>query len=728
MNRFRQTALVLVATLHAAACARTTPNDRTPDAAVSPPKAAASGFPSLPPDREAHAPPAPPDPALPAPAPTGSPSAACMDCHPDETDGFHATGMGRALYRPQSQPPVEDFAHATVRNGALEYRAYIDADGRWWQEETVPGTEHRRRVEVTHVIGSGNHTRSYLGLVEGEVVELPLTWYVRRGIWDMSPGYEGGGNQRFSRPVKPDCLFCHNDFTPARADSRSGYTAPLAEGISCGRCHGDGSAHVTARQGGTGAPAGQPDPTILNPRRLDPAGQLQVCQQCHLQGEVRVLREGKRWDAYNPRDNLADYLSIFVYADDRGTDFSIASHGHRLSLSACSKAPAGLPCTTCHNPHRKDDRAQQAACLGCHQVEQCGEAHKAGQDQTCAHCHMRQGGTSDIPHVTFTDHYIRKRPEVAPPLPEEQLELVDALAAGRTTPDTPAQAQLHLGVAHAELWRYEGLARHLPEARTRLEAAMAQLPEAAEGWLWLARVRRATGDLPGARQAWARLETLRPKEALFRPEQAEVLEMMGDLAGAEATLRTAIALDPNARVALGNLANVLQRQERHTEAEALYARADALAPEEAITATNRAFNFMQLKRPADAERSFREAIRRDATSPRGAFGLGLLAVDAQHPEEARRHFDAALQIAPDFADGWWLRGRLALQQGDLAAARSDLDRLLALVPQHVGGYLDRAEVEAKAGNRAAREAILLQGLQALPDHPALREALNGGPR
>ena len=36
-------------------------------------------------------------------------------------------------------------------------------------------TKYRRAVEVKYIIGSGNHTRSYLGVVNDQLVELPLT-------------------------------------------------------------------------------------------------------------------------------------------------------------------------------------------------------------------------------------------------------------------------------------------------------------------------------------------------------------------------------------------------------------------------------------------------------------------------------------------------------------------------------------------------------------------------
>ncbi len=45
--------------------------------------------------------------------------------------------------------------------------------------------------EVTYVVGSGNHARSYLRHhPNGVITQLPVTWYSQQKRWDMSPGYD----------------------------------------------------------------------------------------------------------------------------------------------------------------------------------------------------------------------------------------------------------------------------------------------------------------------------------------------------------------------------------------------------------------------------------------------------------------------------------------------------------------------------------------------------------
>ena len=433
---------------------------------------------------------APLDPHTPAPGIESS--EACADCHPDIVEGFRKTGMGNSLYRPNTRPPIENFdakaATVTHPKSGLTYRAYIDEAGRWWQEETLPGTDHLRRVEVTHIIGSGNHTRSYLGKVDGQVVQLPLTWYSGRKIWDMSPGYDIEQHFRFDRPAKAICLFCHNNLTPMDPKRVAGYLTPLAEGISCNRCHGDGRAHIEARSAGKSPPAGQPDPTILNPAHLSTKRQLQVCQQCHLSGEARLLKAGQSWDEYTPRTPLDEYMSIYTLADDTSPEFSITSHGYRLGLSRCSTESKGqLTCTTCHDPHRRDKgRETTGSCQSCHQPDDCGEAHKVTAGQSCASCHMHRGGTSDIPHVSFTDHYIRKRPKTSSAQPKVKVtNLVDALASAGAADNTPL-ARTRLGIAHAQMWRVDGKAPHRALGKSQLSAALKETTDHEQGWQELA--------------------------------------------------------------------------------------------------------------------------------------------------------------------------------------------------------------------------------------------------
>ncbi len=664
--------------------------------------------------------------AKPYPAPPPGPEV-CADCHPDETDGFRETGMGRALYRPQGATVIEDFdpEAATVKHPltGVTYRAYVDDEGRWWQEETFEGTEHRFRVEAKYIVGSGNHTRSYIGELEGELVELPLTWYSHRKIWDMSPGYETANHYGFERPIKPQCIFCHNDLSPSVDGTMSRY-ARFAEGITCTRCHGDGTAHVKKREAGEEPPPGQPDPDILNPARLDAVGQLRLCQQCHLTGKARVLMPGRRWDHYDPREPLHDYVSIYVPERDGGPSFGISSHGDRLALSACAKGSGGsLGCTRCHDPHKPSfAKARRDACLGCHQVEQCGDEHgRTGDD--CASCHMYRGDTSDIPHVTFTDHFIRKRPRNDAELDEKPgVGLVDALASSRVR-DDPGDRRERDAIAHAHVWRYNGDERYRPVARQKLLAAVAAGPKRVMTLTELGQLMLSDRNAPGAVAALEEAAK-RSDDPLLRVDLASAYEKSGRLVEAERALREAVEKRPDYRIAWGNLANTLQRMGRYDEAETAYARAEALAPHLAVTANNRGHNSINRGRFDEAQRWFEEAVRRDGTDPMGRFNLGTLALRGGDKARARRHFHDALKLKADFGLSHWLLGRLDLEEGDLAGSRKHLRAFLQADPANPNAYLDLSRLEYRAGDAMASREVLMRGLMAAPGHPAIQAALN----
>src|SRR5262249_5834790 len=132
--------------------------------------------------------------------------------------------------------------------------------------------------QVDFVLGSGNHAKTYLHLTpRGTLQQLPLGWYAENGgYFAMNPGYD--------RPEFPgstrayECISCHNAYPRIPAANREEgaeaiYQAPLPAGIDCQRCHGPGREHI--------ASAGKV--AILNPARLTPERELEVCMQCHLE-------------------------------------------------------------------------------------------------------------------------------------------------------------------------------------------------------------------------------------------------------------------------------------------------------------------------------------------------------------------------------------------------------------------------------------------------------------
>jgi hypothetical protein len=280
---------------------------------------------------------------------------------------------------------------------------------------------------VRFAVGSGTRGRSYLVDHDGYLFQSPITWYPQKRTWDLSPGY-AARNHHFARPVPAECLFCHSNYADEVADTVNRYRPPIFQGyaIGCERCHGPGELHVQkksvpSRQGEEPA---EVDTTIVNPRHLEPALRDSVCEQCHLQGEVRVLRRGRSTFDYRPGLPLQLFVSVFVTAPEMAATKKFVGHVEQMHASRCFLASAGkMSCSTCHDPHQLPGTAERLAyyrdrCMSCHAEKDCGLPAnvrlQTSKEDSCIACHM-PAGKSDIPHASITDHTIPRQADQSPP-------------------------------------------------------------------------------------------------------------------------------------------------------------------------------------------------------------------------------------------------------------------------------------------------------------------------
>lgn len=104
--------------------------------------------------------------------------------------------------------------------------------------------------QVHFVIGSGNHARTFLYRSDnGEITELPLSWYALEGKWGISPGYDKPRHFDFTRQIDHGCMFCHNSYPNIEPDAArygkvTSFPADLPQGIGCQRCHGPAGRHA----------------------------------------------------------------------------------------------------------------------------------------------------------------------------------------------------------------------------------------------------------------------------------------------------------------------------------------------------------------------------------------------------------------------------------------------------------------------------------------------------
>jgi Flp pilus assembly protein TadD len=356
---------------------------------------------------------------------------ACAACHSDQAVPYRRHPMGQSLaplggqvadsfaierFDPGNQNPFTSygFQFLAEQRGGKQFHKEIRLD-----PHSAARTEFVS--EIAYALGSGTRARSYLIDRQGYLFESAITWYSQKEMWDLSPGFEA--NPHSDRPVTADCLFCHSNHVEAVDGPINRYRAPIFEGyaIGCERCHGPGELHVARRERGESTPG--PDNTIVNPARLEPTLRDAVCEQCHLQGAMRIPHPGRRTFDYRPGMPWQLFWSVFVKTSHASDTQPAVGQVEQMHASRCYSG-GKLLCTSCHDSHSVPERSTRTdyyrgRCLACHAEGDCSRpALKGLQKDTgdsissdCISCHMPRSLSSDVAHTAITDHRILRRPK-----------------------------------------------------------------------------------------------------------------------------------------------------------------------------------------------------------------------------------------------------------------------------------------------------------------------------
>ena len=343
-----------------------------------------------------------------SPAQSQDPDAVCATCHRQIFDSWARTPMAHA-----SAPAAEGFIPAdfTHASSGVHYRIYLDQGQVWlsYDRPNAPANNapQNRALEgkqlLLFYLGSGRRGRTWLFQREGYWYEIPINWYEKKHIWDMTPGFITAREMPLTLPVDPGCLHCHaSNVQQSLPDARNRFSGPPFPrgGITCESCHGDPAEHLA--QGGKGP--------IMNPAKLEPVRRDSVCLECHLEGEVAVVKHGRTVSGFQPGDNLFDDAVYFEDGRKAGPGGRATSQWESLLESACKRASGDrLTCTTCHDPHSSvsaEDRVgyYRSRCLTCH-AGLASRHHDKNPD--CTSCHMPREETADIAHEQVTDHRIQ---------------------------------------------------------------------------------------------------------------------------------------------------------------------------------------------------------------------------------------------------------------------------------------------------------------------------------
>jgi hypothetical protein len=498
----------------------------------------------------------------------------CTGCHPGIARAFAGSAMGRSFARATAENvPLtpQPFAHPASGSAF----SILARDGKFYQrQQRADGVVEK---EIHYVAGSGQQMRTFLHRTpENKLVELPLSWYAQDGF-GMSPGFDRPDHPGFRHAVQTDAFARQNaypaDFQHRRAEDPV-FPAALPEGIDCQRCHGRGP--------------------IVNPAKLPPTRQLEVCLQCHLDTTSLPLpgaleNFGTAPFTYEPGKVLGDYRTFFDHAPGRsgpGDKFEFAGAAYRLRQSACFRqSEAGkLQCTTCHDPHGAEEVNVNAQCQSCHATLDARHP-KVTAAAPCASCHMPKRRAEDVVHAVVTDHRIARPPAnpaalVAPraerrdtPKTAYRGEVMPYYPPGADASMVAAAQVIHQANLEPGIERLRALKLRTPEhelvlaeaLRTagRLTEALPHFEKAAQDTGFIAarlaqgRALRQAGQLPRARQVLEETLKAAPDRPLGWYEFGLTLMAAGETAAARQAFDRALAIDADlgeareARAALG---------------------------------------------------------------------------------------------------------------------------------------------------------------------------------
>ena len=615
-------------------------------------------------------------------------SSECATCHADVYQDYRKTGMARSFYRPSPERTVEDYTAKNVyyHKASDTYYAMVQRDGRYFQRQYQIGFDGRqtnvRETEIDYVLGSGNHARAYLHrTAKNTLIELPLGWYAEKGgYWAMNPGYDRPDHQALSREVTYDCMFCHNAYPeiPASKNGAASHeprAAPVylnvPEGIDCQRCHGNGDRHASlARQG---AKAEQVRAAIVNPSRLTPERQMEVCMQCHLETTssslpASIVRYERGPFSYRPGEALGDFVVHFDESAGKGYDdkFEISGSVYRLRKSQCfQKSEGALKCTTCHDPHnipRGEDAARHytEVCRQCHAtaLDQMVAAGRHTSSSDCVGCHMPKRRTDDVVHAVMTDHYIQRRKP-----------------AGDLLADKPEQRQTDRTAYRGEVVLYYPAALVKPED---------------ELYLAVAQVSQGSNLLPGIARLTAAIAKFRPSQAEYYLQLGDALCKAGMCDEALPVYEEALRHDPEYESALVRMAICLESLRQYPRADATLKQALKLKPDDAAAWVQLGLARLGENKTTEAIESFDKARQADPGMVEAYNLLGAMLYEKGDAARAEPVLREAIRVQPNFAPARNNLGNLLSETGRFDEAKFQFEAALRYKDDYIGARYDYA--------------------------------------
>jgi predicted CXXCH cytochrome family protein len=707
----------------------------------------------------------------------------CFGCHAATFKTYRETGMAKSFGHPRPENTVESYAgnNHFYHAPSDTYFEMIRRGSDYFQLRYQIGYQGKRtnieETKIDYFLGSGIHARAYLHRSsDGRLLQLPVTWYSEKGgYWWMAPGYDAPDHIYGQRAITYDCIFCHNGYESIPAShTRLGdepvYSGELPEGVDCQRCHGPGQNHIQAAS----KPGANPEAVraeIVNPGKLAPDREAEVCLQCHLQTtEFSLPHVIKRYDrvdfSYRPGQPLAAFELAFDYAPgtERDNWFQNVSTASRLRMSQCFlKSNGALKCATCHDPHNIRHGEESAdryntICRQCHAAtfNALVAQKKHTAESGCITCHMPQRRPVEVVHIVKTDHYIQRvkpsadllaeiaerhetlansyrgkvelyYPKVLPSTPENEMYLAIAQIRDRSNlaegiprltfaldalhPNTP-EPYFELAAAFQAFGQTDRAIRTYREA-LRID------PHYPAALLGLGSALRQSGQLAPAADAFEHAARAAPDNPKAWNELGQVELDLGRAAQALDALKKSIAIAPEAPQPHNGLGIVLAQSGNFPAAEAELREAIRILPNYGEAHGNLA-GVLDLEH--DLKQAFYEfdlAVRLSPSDANTHFNYGAVLSREKRLDEASAQMQAALRANPNFAEAHEMLGRLYEQKGQTDDALSEYQAAVRIRPDMGQAQLDLGATLAKKGDIAGAVDHLRQASAAAD--PRLRQ-------
>jgi tetratricopeptide (TPR) repeat protein len=581
----------------------------------------------------------------------------CRGCHAEIYDTYRHTGMGLSIdSASQSKSAAVLDEHSILYDSVLDlnYQPFWKGDEFFLMEFRLKGTDtiHKRIEKIDFIIGSGQHTNSHLMIENGYVHQLPFTFYTQSGILDFPPGFEDGGNTRFSRKIGLECMSCHNGLPKFVEGSENKFDA-VPVGIDCERCHGPGSIHVYEKSLNIIVDTSKyTDYSIVNPAKLESELQLEVCQRCHLQGNA-VLAEGKSFFDFKPGMALEQVMTVFMPVYEGAEDeFIMASHVERFKLSKCYLSdPQKFNCIDCHNPHMTVQQTDRVvfnnSCIKCHGGgEDCSEFMdiRAEKEDDCVLCHMPSSSSIDIPHVSVHDHRIavhRDKLEEE----EDKVRRFLGLRAVNGHPNDRMKAQAYL----QQYEKFTAEPDFLDSASFYISNSGNDPSQLIHLWFLeeryeeIAQLARSNDLLGGLNR-----ESLDNKDAWTCYRVGEAAFAIGDFS---------FALD-------------------------YYQRSCDLAPYNLEFRNKLASNFLQLNMPEKAKPELEFVMQEYSGIPEVCSNLGYIYLTEGKADKALELYQLAIKLDPDYVQARINLAGYYFFLGDISGGKEELLKVLEIDPQN----------------------------------------------